>query len=263
MTTLKNSHKNHKLNYFLFTKTQFNKFLENGSKCVTTFDITTHRLLAKNAHSSEVHRRRLPNNTLDDAYNYKLVNDKGNNITYQRLKQDKSNNMDKFLKSYKSRHAKKNGLSKVDSYYENKIFKKIDNIYNLANNWNKDKKSFKKMILNKYGIYIFLILFPLLGLIFPVLFGEIFGSKPLFELCDKTETESEPCGKLHMTKTAQHSVFYINAVISLTIGIINIFAIVYILMKIIKYEKLKACKGKMNIKEYCRFCKGLFYNKKN
>ncbi|SCA83471.1 Plasmodium exported protein, unknown function, partial [Plasmodium vivax] len=235
-----------------------NKFLENGSKNITSFDITTYRLLAKHAYKSEVHRTKLQNNTRDDAYNCKLMNVKGNNKMYEQLKQDKSNNIDKFLKSYKSRHAKKKGLSKLDCYYENKIFKKIDYIYNIPDNWNKDKKSFKKMILNKYGIYIFFILLPLLGLIFPVLFGKIFGSTPILELCDKTGTGHSACDKVHMTQTQCYLGEYLNAVTFIFMGIINILVIIYILIKIIKYEKIKAGKVKMNIKEYCRFCKDIF-----
>ncbi|SCA83692.1 Protein of unknown function, putative, partial [Plasmodium vivax] len=171
------------------------KFLENGSKRVTTFDITTHRVLAKQAYSSEVHRRKLPHNTPDDAYNYKLVNGRGNNITYERLKQDKSNNVDEFLKSYKSRYAKKKGLKKFDCYYEKKIFNSINKIEKMVQHKNLTKKHLKKLLYTKYGIPLIMIsLIPLLGLIIPMFYsdGHLDGKEKCVKLYRNTVSTGNP-----------------------------------------------------------------------
>ncbi|KMZ88917.1 hypothetical protein PVBG_06292, partial [Plasmodium vivax Brazil I] len=76
------------------------------------------------------------------------------------------------MKGYKDRYMKKKGLSKLDCYYENKVFGKINHIRDIAEKMHNDKKRWKKFFLKKYGIVLMLFaLIPAIGLIFPILFG--------------------------------------------------------------------------------------------
>ncbi|KMZ76639.1 hypothetical protein PVIIG_06278, partial [Plasmodium vivax India VII] len=111
----------------------------------------------------------------------------------------------------------------------------------LAESGNYDKKTFKNILIKKYGYKIILSsLFLLLGLIVPIL--------------SKCKEVGLP-DNLKEWKTiipALSSAFFIPY---LTIFIL---IILYIFIKVVKYEKLKAGKGKMNGKEYICFCKEIF-----
>ncbi|SCA81859.1 Protein of unknown function, putative, partial [Plasmodium vivax] len=192
----------------------------------------------------------------------KRTNIKENNIsTYGNMMNRDSTKLKIYKTGYKRRHSKKKGLSKLDCYCEQKVFNKIDRIYELAEKFQNDKKSLKNKILKEYSILIFFILLPLLGLIFPILFGKIFGNDPLFELCNTVGNDHlNSCNKVHfyVDKWVYDTIDYSNKVIFPLLSIITICVIIYIFIKIIKYEKLKAGKGKMSIKENYRFCKDVF-----
>ncbi|VUZ98033.1 Plasmodium exported protein, unknown function [Plasmodium vivax] len=185
---------------------------------------------------------------------------------YGNIKNSDSKKLKLYKNAYKHRYAKKKGLSKLDCYYENKIFKKIDNIYNLADKMGNDKKGFKKKILKKYGIgFIILTLIPALGLIYYILFGLDKDLRGAIELCRDTghytgEThQNNGCAALDtkLWKSTLINIEISNFIfIFITITIILLFFI-YILTKVIKYEKLKAGKGKNCLKEYYNFCKDL------
>ncbi|KMZ96076.1 hypothetical protein PVNG_06373 [Plasmodium vivax North Korean] len=183
--------------------------------------------------------------------------------TYGNIKNRDSIKLKLYKTGYKHRYAKKKGLSKLDCYYEKKIFDKIDYINEIRKRMKNDKKSLKKMIIKEHSILLFYTLLPLFGLPFPVLLGNLFGDNPLIQLCNGGTGHTASCNNTHMTQTQYDLAFCTNAVISLSISIITICVIIYIFIKFIKYEKLKAGKGKMNFKEYCRFCKDIFYNKTN
>ncbi|KMZ94902.1 hypothetical protein PVMG_05513 [Plasmodium vivax Mauritania I] len=138
-------------------------------------------------------------------------------------------------------HQKK-GLEKLDCYCEKKIFKNIDKIYKLAENGKYDKKTFKKLIVKKYGYkIIFPCLFSLFGLIFPII---DFANVDIFPVSFKNYWDKIISGLNYTFFT-----------IYCTIFLLTIF---YIFIKVVKYEKLKAGKGKMNRKEYICFCKKVF-----
>ncbi|KMZ89650.1 hypothetical protein PVMG_05935 [Plasmodium vivax Mauritania I] len=145
MAIIKNNHMNHNTNSIFFTKivtfiilswiyqctkyeNMLSKTLENGNKHDISLDIRTHRILAKHEYQNEVPTRGLQNKVSYNRDNFKLVNDKGNNNTFEQLKQSRTNYMDDYLKSYKKRYSKKRGLKKLDCYYEKVLFNKFNKI---------------------------------------------------------------------------------------------------------------------------------------
>ncbi|SCA82050.1 Protein of unknown function, putative, partial [Plasmodium vivax] len=196
--------------------------------------------------------------------------------TYSRVKRKASNNIDLYMKNYKNRYMRKKGLSRLDCYYENKVFSKFNNICDIGKKMQYDEKRAKKFFLKKYGIgLIFLSLIPAFSLIYFILFGV--GENPgIFGLCpvrsdDKSHFESG-IGKHKDSPEDIKNCFrrwmydyeyeiniagYISMAFSFIMIIIVLSLFFYILIKVIKYEKLKAGKGKMCIKAYCKFCKDI------
>ncbi|VUZ95552.1 Plasmodium exported protein, unknown function [Plasmodium vivax] len=175
MTAMKYSYINHKLYNGVFKRINISsKSLENGRKIDKYLDVMAYRLLAKYVDKSEFQRTRLQNKANDDRYSHKLRNEKGNNLTYEHLKHDSLNSVDTYLKSYKSRYAKKKGLKGFDCYYEKKLFNSINKIEKMVEHKKLSKKNIKKLLYKKYGIpFILISLIPLLGLIIPILYYNI------------------------------------------------------------------------------------------
>ncbi|KMZ98409.1 hypothetical protein PVNG_04353 [Plasmodium vivax North Korean] len=176
------------------------------------------------------------------------------------MKRNELNNIDVYMKNYKHRYGKKKGLFKLDCYYENKIFKKIDYIYDLAKIMRNYKKSFKKNILQNFGYrLIFLSLIPFFGIVFPILFNEKY---PLINVCFSSHTHgSNDCKDYYELLFTENKwkIFLPLYTTLLSLLIILVLSInFYILIKVLKYERLKCGKGKMSIKEYCRFCKDIY-----
>ncbi|KMZ94053.1 hypothetical protein PVMG_02279 [Plasmodium vivax Mauritania I] len=88
----------------------------------------THRLLAKYEKQYELKYANLQNKVPDNEYNYKVVNLKNNKNTYKDLKQSRSNNVESYLKSYKSRYSKRKGIKKFDCYFEKNFFSSFNEI---------------------------------------------------------------------------------------------------------------------------------------
>ncbi|KMZ82389.1 hypothetical protein PVIIG_05560 [Plasmodium vivax India VII] len=195
----------------------------------------------------------------DGKMNKTIKDDKSN---YEHLKKGQ-NDLDSYKKDYKRRHDKKKGLARLDCYYENKIFDKIDYIYDLAKRMRNDKKTYKKYIYRKFTIHFTIFaLLPLLGIIIPILFG---GEKPqdrivrlTYGSCRNKGSDGN-CTKgfIHCTKDQIRAIGYLNFIFFLALAIIVLLSVIYIFVKIIKYERLKAGKGKMSGKEYINFCKNV------
>ncbi|KMZ88773.1 hypothetical protein PVBG_05865, partial [Plasmodium vivax Brazil I] len=89
---------------------------------------------------------------------------------YLQLKKKGLNDLDLYKKLYKHRYSKKNILGKLDCYCEKKIFDKYDQIHDLAEKLQNDKKTFKKKVNKIFGIRLILFgLIPVLELIIPLL----------------------------------------------------------------------------------------------
>ncbi|SCA81794.1 Plasmodium exported protein, unknown function, partial [Plasmodium vivax] len=245
--------------------------LEIKYKFDRNLNICLNRLLAKHDVQKELKQARLKANFSDDR-NYKKMNDNLEvTSTYGNLKRKNISDLYNYKKCYKNRYSKKKGLEKLDCYYEKKIFDGIDEIYELSRKMKNDKKGFKKRIFYKFGYhYIFLSLYPILGILFYIVFNE---NGPFHNYCFKGcqnkhgEASSVSVEDAHKNKelkffnfdsTVWKTIEVFHGLITSTFTAIFIFWIVYTLIKIIKYERLKYGKGKMSAKEYCRFCKDVF-----
>ncbi|KMZ76562.1 hypothetical protein PVIIG_06339 [Plasmodium vivax India VII] len=204
------------------------------------------RLLAKHEYKEELDDLNLGGNLVDNEVPPNINNEEDVTSTYKYLKKRRPINLFLYKKGYKDRYSKKKGLVKLDCYYEKKIFDKLDGIFLLAKNMKDDKKGFKKKMRKRYDLPI--------GL--SVIYVFAVGIIMLLEEC------GVKC--LYFITKELKPLFYVVYSILLCILPITIFLVLsYITIKIIKYERLKAGKGKMNLKEYCSFCKDLINNKIN
>ncbi|KMZ92312.1 hypothetical protein PVMG_03667 [Plasmodium vivax Mauritania I] len=147
-------------------------------------------------------------------------------------------------KVHKNKYEKKKGITKFDCYCEEKIFNRIDEMKKLAKNMGNDKNNFKNILRKKYGLKFTLsCLFPLIGIIVSSLY---YG--------DGEKYENSVLKVIGLPESAAMSISVIIIITSYTL----LLVIIYIIMKLVKYEKLKAGKGKMSLMEYCRFCNEIF-----
>ncbi|KMZ87859.1 hypothetical protein PVBG_05796 [Plasmodium vivax Brazil I] len=171
------------------------------------------------------------------------------------------------MRNYKHRYMNKKGLYKLDCYYENKIFGKFCHIRNIAQKMQNDRKRWKRFFIKKYGIGLILFaLIPVIGLIFPILFGDGY-IKGVYGLCKEghfikergvtTTTHKEtlsggrvcPNKWLYDNRDTVIIYDYVNFIITFIIIAIVVFVVIYILIKVIKYEKIKGGKGKMDVQK--------------
>ncbi|KMZ83287.1 hypothetical protein PVBG_06056 [Plasmodium vivax Brazil I] len=195
--------------------------------------------------------------------NYNLMNDKISNPIYDRMKRGTTNNLEVYKKKYKKRYRKKNGLAKLDCYYEKKIFDIIGKVETLAENMQNNRKSFKRIIYKRLGLPLFLlVLFPLNVIFVRIILNEVYNSvKYCFSDCNKHGNNQEHKSRYTLTNFSEgewNALKILNIFMLYTLFIIVLLILIYILIKVIKYEKLKSGKSKMNIKEYCYFCKDIF-----
>ncbi|VVA00211.1 Plasmodium exported protein, unknown function [Plasmodium vivax] len=207
-----------------------------------TYGIVMQRLLSKTKFEIGLEQRNIKEDISHNYESKELENESEDTSIYRSLKRNSSNDKNSYRKKLKNTYAKKKGLEKLDNYCERKIFNNIDKIYKLAENRNYDKKSFKNIIVKKYGYkIIFSSLFSLLGLIVPIL---VYGGVEISKDILKDEIPK-------LIPDINYAFFFIYCTIF-------ILSILYIFIKVVKYEKLKAGKGKMNRKEYICFCKEVF-----
>ncbi|KMZ85854.1 hypothetical protein PVBG_03319 [Plasmodium vivax Brazil I] len=232
--------------------------------------ISFNRLLAKHELKSDLYKTHVRQNYTDYGMNKNIKNGAEKKSTYSQVKGKSLNKLDAYKQGYKHRYSRKKGLAKFECYCEKKVFDKIEYINCLGEGKKGGKKSVTKTILNKYTIRFFLFsLLPFLGLIIHILFGNGDAeTKNYFNVfwgdCnDLTDEEPKTCknGYLHIPEKATMAIFCLNYIISYAFLAVFIILIIYTFIKIIKYEKLKAGKGKMSAKEYVRFCKDFFSGK--
>ncbi|KNA00884.1 hypothetical protein PVNG_06134 [Plasmodium vivax North Korean] len=222
------------------------------------------RLLAK--HEIQELRSHTQKNFLsNNIMNKNVKNILGHTSTYGKLNKRRKNDLNSYMKGYKRRYSKKSGLGKIDCYCENKVFDKIDDIDKLLEKIQKDKNLLKKKLLHKFGIHCILFsLIPLIWLIIPLVHHGYFENTfTCYADCDKG---SHKTGNQHKDNYHQApingstwtAIYIVNLVLYCVTAIIVLSIIIYIFIKYIKYQRLKACRSKMSIKEYCKFCKSIF-----
>ncbi|VVA00016.1 Plasmodium exported protein, unknown function [Plasmodium vivax] len=209
------------------------------------------RLLAKHEFKEELDKLNLGEILVDYEKPPNINNEEDVTSTYAYLKKRRPINLYSYKKDYERRYSNKKGLAKLECYCEKKIFDKIDHIHVLAKSMRIDRNSFSKVIDKKYGVILILLYYlPLIGLIPPLLsIGK--------DDSGKYEYKNSFLGKLGIPLEASRSI----SAILIIASFIFLSVIIYIIIKFIKYKKLKARKGKMSPKEYYCFCKDLYMNK--
>ncbi|VUZ99904.1 Plasmodium exported protein, unknown function [Plasmodium vivax] len=200
----------------------------------------------------------------------KLYNvERNSNITFQRslakyvpkTELDRSNTRAKLLENNMYSNVKR----KLECYCEKSIFDKIDYIENLAEKMQNNKKSFIKKVLGKYSVGILLFsLFPITGILFPILFGsDDDNNNAIISFCHHTAGTHDPSSSSYeitadTKKLLEGMIPTIKNIFYYVLPIIVILVIIYIFVKVLKYERLRSGKDKMSIKEYCSLCKDIF-----
>ncbi|CAI7719358.1 Plasmodium exported protein, unknown function [Plasmodium vivax] len=222
------------------------------------------RLLSKHEIQKDFKYERLRDKLSDDVNNMNLKYRMNTISTYDHLNKKKLNDLDAYKQGYKNRYKKKKGLAKLDCYYEKKLFDQIDEIYELSRSMQNDEKNFKKKIYNIFGYRLILfVISPILGVIFPILFSK---NGPFSNYCASNCTRSVR-GHDHdsikfiqteLSSTHWDIISSFHSLIFFSLLIIVLTVIIYTLVKVVKYERLKSGKGKIKGKNYYRFCKNLF-----
>ncbi|KMZ81723.1 hypothetical protein PVIIG_05555 [Plasmodium vivax India VII] len=234
-------------------------------------NISCNRLLAKHEMQRDAYQTGIKKQYSGKGMHNHTKNDTEGIGPYSHLKKGGLSDLDAYKKSYKKRYSKKNALAKLECYCEKKVFDKIDYTYNLAEKMKSDEKSYKKKIYHKYGYGLIIFsLVPVLGLIIPLLFNKNFKIiERCFERCTlsthmKTVSVNN---KVHdndkyplalIEKDTWNIITTVNDVFLYLSFIFVLFVVIYILIKVVKYERLKAGKGKIKGKDYYRFCKSIF-----
>ncbi|KMZ83205.1 hypothetical protein PVBG_06320 [Plasmodium vivax Brazil I] len=225
----------------------------------STQDISFWRSLAKHEFKRNIEdtwlRKELP-----DYRKYREAKNKDDISTYRHLKKSGLNALDLYKKNYNQRYGKKKGLSRLECYFEKKVFDHIDYIDGLADKMQNNKKSYKKKVFKKYIIrYILFALLPFLGFIYPILFyGEKEALIPWCGASNHGGNNVKDCGIKYYNPDLFLGMYCLNMIYLCTSIITVISVILYIFIKAVKYEKLKAGKGNMNRKEFINFCKEVF-----
>ncbi|CAG9473011.1 unnamed protein product [Plasmodium vivax] len=208
-------------------------------------NINYNRLLAKHELGKELRHTSLREKLSDNNMYNRKKNVAENVSKYSQIKGIESNNLNAYMNGYKKRYSKRKGLSKMDCYCEQKIFKSIDKIHKHIDNMNSTKGILKKVIYNKYGLRILLLLlFPLIGIIIRVL--DEFGIGKKIETCTVSEHSGKECYDSILNKIEQVvPLTYIYIALCCIYIIIVFSAGIYILKKIIKYNNLKEGTSKM------------------
>ncbi|KMZ94658.1 hypothetical protein PVMG_02547 [Plasmodium vivax Mauritania I] len=292
MLLSKNNHINENLRFFLFIEIfmiiiliwiyipynmcSFGKSLDSIYSHEIKNNTIFKRSLAKHEFQRNLKYQSHRENLYDIKKNKSMKDDNNNKPTYEYLKKG-LNDLESYKKDYNNRYIRKKGIAKLDCYYEKKVFDLIDEIYALSRKMNNSKKALKKKMYKKFGYrHIFFSSLPLFGLILHVLFSK-FG--PFTKYCPSdcsnkhgVTNPKETIPKIHQAKqltfaaidtTTLKIIVILHDLLFIILSISAITVTIYTLIKIIKYERLKSGKGKMNMKEYCQFCKDLINNKTN
>ncbi|VUZ99581.1 Plasmodium exported protein, unknown function [Plasmodium vivax] len=236
------------LEFCLYNDTSsVSKHLYNKNNLNGAPDKITFRVMAKHELGMESDYPDLKTNSSEFGDNEKIKNVEDGVSIYERMQKNYSKKYKDNKKGNKNKYAKKNGIYKLDCYCEEKIFNRIDEIKKLAKkNRGNDKNNFKKILNKKYGFkFTLACLFTLIGIIL---------SSLTYGYSEGKDYEDVTLGTLKIPWQVAYSVIGILIILNFII----LSMIIYIIIKFIKYEKLKEGKGKMSAMEYCRFCNEIF-----
>ncbi|KMZ83400.1 hypothetical protein PVBG_06042 [Plasmodium vivax Brazil I] len=245
----------HKIDKILIQH-HFNRSSEKNFKHASTKGISFWRSLAKHEFKRNKDQTWLKKE-LPDYRKYREVKNEDDISTYGHLKKSGLNALDLYKKNYNHRYSKRKGLSRMECYFEKKVFDNLDYIEGLADNMKNNKKSYKKKIFKKYVIrFILLALLPFLGFIYPILFyGEKNALIPWCGARNHGQSDVKSCGIKYYNPDLFGGLCCLNMIYSFISVMAVVSVVVYTFIKLVKYERLKVGKGKMNRKEYINFCK--------
>ncbi|KMZ94979.1 hypothetical protein PVMG_05648 [Plasmodium vivax Mauritania I] len=244
--------------YLKSDKCIFGRSIENEYKVHKMSFGCFNRLLSKHEIQDGLrsHRQReyLSNNIMNK--NMKVVLE--HTSTYGQLNKRRGNDLDSYKKGYRRRYSKKNILGKLECYCEKKVFDKIGDIHNLVVKMQNDKKRLIKEILKKHckGIIILTSIL-LIGLIIHILFTGDYGLIPWCKNLndDHLNGTCSINGIIHADEKYTSAITIPNFLLISLSSIILISTVIYSLIKLVKYERLKMGRRKMNTKDYINFYK--------
>ncbi|SCA83578.1 Protein of unknown function, putative, partial [Plasmodium vivax] len=243
--------------------------LENLNNVEITSDIRFQRSLAKRVPKKELGHAKV-RDIISGNNSYNNVKCTSDDLSkYSELKKRGLNNLDLYKKLYNHRYSKKNILGKFDCYCEKKIFDKFDYINELKEKLQHDKMSFNKKLKKIFDIPLILFgLIPLIGFIIPLLkienleiitgcFADCKNENHYENKNLSTPHKDDTYNRISINESTWNTITYVNYAFTCIAVIIVLCVVLYILIKVIKYKKLKAGRGKMSLKEYYHFTKSL------
>ncbi|KMZ89600.1 hypothetical protein PVMG_06184 [Plasmodium vivax Mauritania I] len=202
------------------------------------------RLLAIHELETQSKRISLYGNSLEYKNNQKMKNKKEYSSIYGRMQE---NNLKNNKRDYIQKNAKKKGISKLDGYCEQSIFNEIDKINELTKNMYNIRNYTKKALHKNNRLrFISLCFFPFIGIVIMVL--SILDNNDILLI----KCKGSPCNPIVLEEGAISSIAFL-----MITSYILLLSIIYIIRKYIKYEKMKAGKGKISIKGYFRWLKDI------
>ncbi|CAG9473009.1 Protein of unknown function, putative [Plasmodium vivax] len=215
------------------------------------------RILAKHEIRRELkypsYNKDLSHNSMD----VNLENKWKHASTYGLLQKVKGNDLDAYKKGIKNIYVKKKGLAKLDNYFEKKIFGKIEYLEEISYKMKNKKNHFiTKKLIKYFLIFVIFALIPFLGLIFPTVIYELYGNKD-YVFYEDGKTVGDKFGGdgdnkdflvAYFRKTTYEVLKNLNIVLSYIALAIVILTIIYTVIKVIQYDRLKGVKGKMSVK---------------
>ncbi|SCA83680.1 Plasmodium exported protein, unknown function, partial [Plasmodium vivax] len=225
------------------------KDLEKKFKHDRSSNIIFNRSLAKHEYKEELDDLKLEENLVDYERPSNIKNEEHVTSTYAHLKKRRPINMLSYKKDYQRRYYKKKGLAKLDCYCENKLFRRIDELYKLADSMKNDKRPFRKALIKKYRVHICF-----------TMFFYILGALICISDCIIKNHGKGINGAIY--KQIKHFIQTIGDIFVYVFPTILLLLTIYISIKYLQYESIKAGRGKMNKKDYFKYCKEVFNLKK-
>ncbi|KMZ76921.1 hypothetical protein PVIIG_05807 [Plasmodium vivax India VII] len=245
--------------------------VEMKFKLNRNLNINFKRLLAKHELKKNLYKTHERPNYIDYRMNKDIKNEAEKKSTYSQVMGDKLNELDAYKKDYNRRYGRKKGLSRLECYFEKNVFDNIDYIDGLVEKMQNNKKLLKKTLWYNFGIrFILFSLIPVIWLIVPLVpYGYFAANYNCYDDCKKDSHKNAGASAVYthndtkyhrapIKETTWDAITIVNTVLYCVTAFIVLSIIIYIFIKFIKYQRLKACRSKMSIKEYCKFCKSLF-----